>query len=139
MKVLIADGVSQTAVDILKDDFECVIKDKLPAEELLEIIPDFDALIVRSASKVTAEVIEAAKLDDASELKIMFKVMMPMVKSALVTIGLLAFISNWNNYFWPLLVLALIILMWQQLLLRALWLLILQVAIPTQLLSTALL
>ena len=61
MKVLIADGVSQTAVDILKDDFECVIKDKLPAEELLEIIPDFDALIVRSASKVTAEVIEAAK------------------------------------------------------------------------------
>ena len=25
-----------------------------------------------------------------------------MVKSALVTIGLLAFISNWNNYFWPL-------------------------------------
>ena len=61
MKVLIADGVSQTAVDILKDDFECVIKDKLPAEELLELIPDFDALIVRSASKVTAEVINAAK------------------------------------------------------------------------------
>lgn len=61
MKVLIADGVSQMAVDILKDDFECVIKDKLPAEELLEIIPDFDALIVRSASKVTAEVIAAAK------------------------------------------------------------------------------
>ena len=29
MKVLIADGVSQMAVDILKDDFECVIKDKL--------------------------------------------------------------------------------------------------------------
>ena len=47
MKVLIADGVSQTAVDILKDDFECVIKDKLPAEELLEIIPDFDALCWR--------------------------------------------------------------------------------------------
>lgn len=52
--------------------------------------------------QVPTEVIEAAKLDDASELKIMFKVMMPMVKSALVTIGLLAFISNWNNYFWPL-------------------------------------
>ena len=49
-----------------------------------------------------SEVIEAAKLDDANEIKIMFKIMMPMVKSALVTIGLLAFISNWNNYFWPL-------------------------------------
>lgn len=52
--------------------------------------------------QVPSEVIEAAKLDNASELKIMFKIMMPMVKSALVTLGLLAFISNWNNYFWPL-------------------------------------
>ena len=52
--------------------------------------------------QVPSEVIEAAKLDDASEFKIMFKVMMPMVKSALVTIGLLIFISTWNNYFWPL-------------------------------------
>jgi sn-glycerol 3-phosphate transport system permease protein len=52
--------------------------------------------------QVPSEVVEAAKLDNASELKIMFKIMMPMVKSALVTLGLLAFISNWNNYFWPL-------------------------------------
>ena len=52
--------------------------------------------------QVPSEVVEAAKLDDASEFKIMFKVMMPMVKSALVTIGLLIFISTWNNYFWPL-------------------------------------
>ncbi len=52
--------------------------------------------------QVPTEVIEAAKLDDASDIKIMFKVMMPMVRSALVTIGLLSFISNWNGYFWPL-------------------------------------
>ena len=41
-------------------------------------------------------------MDDASNMKIMFKVMMPMAKPALVTIGLLSFISTWNNYFWPL-------------------------------------
>ncbi len=52
--------------------------------------------------QVPSEVIEAAKLDNASDIKIMFKVMMPMVRPALVTIGLLSFISNWNNYFWPL-------------------------------------
>ncbi len=52
--------------------------------------------------QVPSEVIEAAKLDNAGELKIMFKIMMPMAKSALVTIGLLSFISNWNGYFWPL-------------------------------------
>ncbi len=52
--------------------------------------------------QVPSEIIEAAKLDNASDIKIMFKIMMPMVKSALVTIGLLSFISNWNNYFWAL-------------------------------------
>ena len=61
MKVLVADGDSKKGIDILAEDFEVVAKDKLPAEELLAIIPEFDAIIVRSASKVTAEVIAAAK------------------------------------------------------------------------------
>lgn len=60
MKVLIADGVSQEGIDILSKDFEVVVKPKLPADELLEIIPQFDGLIVRSASKVTKEVLAAA-------------------------------------------------------------------------------
>lgn len=61
MKVLVADGVSKNGIDILASDFEVVVKDKLSAEELLQIIPEFDGIIVRSASKVTAEVIAAAK------------------------------------------------------------------------------
>lgn len=60
MKVLVADGVSKKGIDILAKDFEIVIKDKLPADELLAIIPEFDGLIVRSASRVTKEVIDAA-------------------------------------------------------------------------------
>lgn len=52
--------------------------------------------------QIPQEVIEAARLDDAGNLKIMFKVMMPMAKPALITIGLLSFISTWNSYFWPL-------------------------------------
>lgn len=52
--------------------------------------------------QVPTEIIEAAKMDNASEFKVMFKIMVPMVKSALITIGLLSFISNWNNYFWAL-------------------------------------
>ncbi|WP_432719091.1 phosphoglycerate dehydrogenase [Pectinatus frisingensis] len=60
MKVLVADGVSKKAVDILGKDFEVTVKDKLPAEELLEIIPEFDGIIVRSASKITKDVIDKA-------------------------------------------------------------------------------
>lgn len=52
--------------------------------------------------QVPEEIIEAAKLDNASELQILFKIMVPMSKPALVTIALFSFISHWNSYFWPL-------------------------------------
>lgn len=61
MKILIADGVSQKGIDILRKDFEVVVKDKLLAEELLETIGEYDGLVVRSASKVTKEVLAAGK------------------------------------------------------------------------------
>ena len=51
--------------------------------------------------QVPQELIEAARLDDASELKIMFKIMLPIAKPTLITLGLLTFISTWNDYFWP--------------------------------------
>lgn len=47
-------------------------------------------------------IIEAARLDDAGELKIILRIMIPMARPAIFTIGLLSFISSWNSYFWPL-------------------------------------
>ncbi|MBQ1249791.1 MAG: phosphoglycerate dehydrogenase, partial [Selenomonadales bacterium] len=61
MKVLVCDGVSPKGIAILEQDFEVEARKKISAEELLAEIPNYDGLIVRSASKVTAEVIEAAK------------------------------------------------------------------------------
>lgn len=61
MKVLVCDGVSPKGIAILEKDFEVEARKKISAEELLAEIPNYDGLIVRSASKVTAEVIEAAK------------------------------------------------------------------------------
>ena len=49
-----------------------------------------------------AELIEAARLDGASELKIIVRLFLPMAKATLVTCALLTFISTWNDYFWPL-------------------------------------
>jgi sn-glycerol 3-phosphate transport system permease protein len=48
------------------------------------------------------EVIEAARLDNASEFTIMWKIMTPMAMPALATIVLFSFVSHWNDYFWPL-------------------------------------
>ncbi|MDO5518566.1 MAG: carbohydrate ABC transporter permease [Clostridium sp.] len=52
--------------------------------------------------QVPQELLEAARLDNASELKIMLKIMLPIAKPTLITLGLLTFISTWNDYFWPL-------------------------------------
>lgn len=52
--------------------------------------------------QIPEEILEAARLDNAGELKIMWKIMIPMSMPALATIGLFSFVSHWNEYFWPL-------------------------------------
>jgi sn-glycerol 3-phosphate transport system permease protein len=59
-------------------------------------------LLRQSFKQVQEELIEAARLDDASEWKIIRKIMVPMAKPTLVTFALFSFIAHWNDYFWPL-------------------------------------
>ena len=59
-KVLISDKLSETAVDILKDrGLEVDFRPGLPADELTKILGGYDGLAIRSATKVTEEVIKA--------------------------------------------------------------------------------
>jgi len=62
-KVLVADPVSQTGVDELAAGgaLEVTVQTGLPEAELIKIIPEYSALVVRSQTKVTAAVLEAAK------------------------------------------------------------------------------
>ncbi len=50
------------------------------------------------------ELIEAALIDGCSPLKVFRKIILPMAKSPLSALGALAFLSSWNNYLWPLVV-----------------------------------
>lgn len=52
--------------------------------------------------QIPEEIIEAARLDNAGEWKLVRKIMIPMAKPALATIALFSFVSHWNEYFWPL-------------------------------------
>jgi D-3-phosphoglycerate dehydrogenase len=60
-KVLVADSISQSGVDELSRDsvLDVAVQTNLGAAKLLEIIPEFSALIVRSQTKVTADVLNA--------------------------------------------------------------------------------
>ena len=62
-KVLVADPVSQRGLDEIATggDLEVVVKTDLSEAEIIKIIPEFSALVVRSQTKVTAAVLEAAK------------------------------------------------------------------------------
>ena len=58
MKILIADLIVESAVLSLRKYFEVTVR-HFPPDELVKEIVDFDAVIVRSATKITREVIEA--------------------------------------------------------------------------------
>lgn len=51
------------------------------------------------------ELEEAALLDGASRVQTFFKIIMPLSKPALATLALLAFLTNWNDFLWPVYVL----------------------------------
>ena len=60
-RVLIAEELSPATVDALGPDFEIIQCDGANRDELLPAIADVDAILVRSATKVDAEAIAAAK------------------------------------------------------------------------------
>jgi len=60
MKILVSDPVSQQGVELLQKEYEVDVKTGLPIEELIRIIPEYDGLVVRSETKVTKAVMDAA-------------------------------------------------------------------------------
>ncbi|MFA6571004.1 MAG: D-2-hydroxyacid dehydrogenase [Bacteroidota bacterium] len=62
MKVLVSDGIEKIGADMLKNAGLEVFDLKFTPEELLKHIAEYDAIIVRSATKVTKEVIDAGNL-----------------------------------------------------------------------------
>src|SRR3990170_6338963 len=63
MKILISDKLAKEGIEILTavPEFQVDCKYGLKPEELKGIIKDYDALIVRSETKVTADIIQAAE------------------------------------------------------------------------------
>jgi multiple sugar transport system permease protein len=50
------------------------------------------------------ELIAAARVDGAGELRIFFSVILPLCGPALATLAILTFLASWNNFLWPLVV-----------------------------------
>ena len=58
-------------------------------------------LLRQSFMSVDNSYLEAAQVDGMNKLGIIFRIMVPMCKPTVITVALTAFMSGWNNYFWP--------------------------------------
>lgn len=47
------------------------------------------------------ELIEAAKIDGANNLRIVFSIVLPVARPAMMVLGMLTFVQAWNDFFWP--------------------------------------
>lgn len=62
-------------------------------------------LIRQFARGVPTELLDAARVDGATEWQILRKVGVPLLKPAIATLGMFAFVFYWNSYLWPLVIL----------------------------------
>jgi D-3-phosphoglycerate dehydrogenase / 2-oxoglutarate reductase len=60
-KILVSDPIDQVGIDILSQVATVDIKTTLSPEEITQIIPEYDAIMIRSGTKLTKEIIEAGK------------------------------------------------------------------------------
>jgi multiple sugar transport system permease protein len=62
-------------------------------------------LMRQFSTTVPDELLDAARVDGATEWRIFFQIALPQMYPALATLGLLTFLGSWNAYLWPLIVL----------------------------------
>ena len=66
----------------------------------------FGIFLVRQyARSIPDELLEAARIDGAGEVRIFFQIVLPMLKPVLVTLTIFTFMAAWNDFMWPLIVL----------------------------------
>ena len=94
--VVITNYVTITNAD-LRNTFTCLI---LPSVTSVFYI----YLLKENFSQIPDELYYAAKVDGTSDLKYLFKVLIPICKPTIVTITILKVIECWNSYVWPRLV-----------------------------------
>jgi ABC-type glycerol-3-phosphate transport system permease component len=70
-----------------------------------DLVSVFGVFLMRQAIEmIPNDYIDAARIDGCSEFRIFFSVILPSVKPAMATLLIIKFMWNWNEFFWPLVV-----------------------------------
>lgn len=66
----------------------------------------FGIFLVRQYARgIPDELLEAARIDGAGELRIFARIVLPLLKPIMVTLAIFTFLAAWNDFMWPLIVL----------------------------------
>lgn len=66
----------------------------------------FGILLIRQyALRIPDELLDAARMDGASELRIYWSIVLPIIRPILATLAIWTFLASWNDFLWPLVVL----------------------------------
>lgn len=61
-------------------------------------------LLRQAFMSLPREVMDAARVDGANHLRLLYQIVLPMAKPVLITFGLISLVAKWNDYLWPLIV-----------------------------------
>ena len=70
---------------------------------MLPILNAFGVFLVRQFMLgLPDELLEAAKIDGCTEVKVFLKIVIPLIKTVLISLTMFTFITCWNDFLWPL-------------------------------------
>ncbi|MGK5443679.1 carbohydrate ABC transporter permease [Micromonospora sp. URMC 105] len=77
--------------------------DRLPAVIVPALVTGFGVFMMRqyAGQAVSTELIEAARIDGCSTARIYWNVVLPALRPAAAVLGLLTFMTTWNDFLWP--------------------------------------
>jgi multiple sugar transport system permease protein len=79
--------------------------DTLPGLMLPFLAAPFGVFLMRQfILGLPRDLLDAGRVDGASELRIFGRIFLPLCGPALATLGILTFLASWNNFLWPLVV-----------------------------------
>ncbi|MGW4156798.1 carbohydrate ABC transporter permease [Micromonospora chersina] len=77
--------------------------DRLPAVIVPALVTGFGVFMMRqyAGQAVSSELIEAARMDGCNTARIYWNVVLPALRPAAAVLGLLTFMTTWNDFLWP--------------------------------------
>lgn len=65
----------------------------------------FGVFMLRQGIKsIPMDLIEAARMDGAGEIRIVLTIIAPLIKTTLATVAMILFLSSWNDFLWPVII-----------------------------------